>query len=142
MKFKSRKDALFTIIIYGTVMLLISLSVLELSINGPVRENIWIFGIVLVINIVLLWIYHGTYYKIENGQLKYRSGPIRGKIRLDRIRKIEKGKTMWAGIKPATALHGLIVHYNKYDEIYISPKTNDKFIDQLMEMNSDIEVVE
>ena len=88
----------------------------------------------------LLWIFFDTKYELTKSHLKYKSGPIRGKIDIYSIRKIIKGKTLWAGLKPATAKNGLIIKYNKYDEIYISPKTNDTFIAKILEFNLEIEI--
>lgn len=45
---------------------------------------------------------------------------------------------MWTGLKPATARNGLIIKYNKFDEIYISPETNDTFVDKILELNGNI----
>lgn len=75
--------------------------------------------------ILILWIYFDTFYKIENNVLIYRSGFLRGKIEITHIKEIQKGKTMWSGVKPALASNGLIIKFNKYDEIYIAPENND-----------------
>ena len=77
----------------------------------------------------------------ENG-LIYKSGPIIGKISVDRITEIIKGKTLWAGLKPATSRKGLIVKYDKYNEVYISPKTNESFIKKILELNGQIKITE
>lgn len=47
---------------------------------------------------------------------------IRGKIEIVGIKEIIIGKSLWSGFKPATAKNGLIIKYDKYNEIYISPK--------------------
>ncbi|WP_052158386.1 PH domain-containing protein [Lacinutrix jangbogonensis] len=82
--------------------------------------------------------FFGTEYEITQSELKYKSGPFHGKIELEQIREIIKGKTMWSGMKPATAKNGLIIKYGKYDEIYISPITNDTFVRKILELNNDI----
>ena len=56
---------------------------------------------------------------------------IKGKIEIKEIREVIKGKTLWVGLKPATARKGLIIKYGKFDEIYMSPQTNDEFINRL-----------
>ncbi len=77
----------------------------------------------------------------ENGLL-YKSGPFNGKISIDRITEIVKGKTLWVGFRPATSRKGLIVKYDKYNEIYISPKTNESFIEKILELNGKIKITE
>ena len=56
------------------------------------------------------------------------------------IREIAKGKTMYAGLKPATASKGLIIKFGKYDEIYISPATNELFVSEILKRNPEIVV--
>jgi len=67
---------------------------------------------------------------------------FRGKIAIDAIREVEKGATMWSGLRPALARKGIVVKYNKYDEIYFSPDTNDTFIQALLDIKGDILVIE
>jgi hypothetical protein len=89
----------------------------------------------LIVSVFLLWILHGTKYTISKSHLIYNCGPISGKIKLQDIKKIEKEKTLWSGLRPATARNGLIIHFSKYDEIYISPKTNETFLKKLLELH-------
>lgn len=142
MKFQSKKDILFNSVIIGTVGLLIWILVMALS-NG-VSGQINFMAIFFTLGLIgfLLWIYFGTSYSITNHSLTYRSGPIRGKIEIEKIKEIIKGKTLWVGLKPATSAKGLIIKYGSYDEIYISPKTKDLFIEKLLELKSDIKITE
>lgn len=92
--------------------------------------------------IILFWIYFDTYYKIENNQLIYHSGFLRGNIEIMYIKEIKKSKTMWSGLKPALAKNGLIIKFNTYDEIYIAPENNHELIADLLKVNSKINVTE
>jgi hypothetical protein len=140
MKFSSRKSVLFTILIFGTAVFLIGFSVFGLAFNRIGKTDSWMVIPFLIIAALLLWIYFGTYYQVTETELIYRSGPLRGKIPLNEIREIVKGKTLYAGIKPATAGKGLIIKFGKYDEIYISPDSNDSFILEIGKRNREIVV--
>ena len=94
----------------------------------------------LVVASFLIWLGLGTNYELTKTELKYKSGPIKGKIEIDKIHEIIKGKTLWSGLKPATARNGLIVKYEKYNEIYISPETNNSFIKKILELNNKIKI--
>jgi len=87
-----------------------------------------------------LWSYYGTYYELTQTFLKYNCGPIKGKIQIKEIREVIKEKTLWVGLKPATARKGLIIKYGKFDEIYISPETNDEFINSLLKLNDAVKI--
>ena len=51
-----------------------------------------------------------------------------------------KGKTMWVGLKPALATGGIIIKYNRFDDIYLAPKNNEELIEDLLKLNRDIVV--
>ncbi|WP_235941908.1 PH domain-containing protein [Pontibacter fetidus] len=90
---------------------------------------------------LLLWVFLSTWYQIANGKLKYKSGFLWGEINISDIRQLIVGETMWAGLKPALASKGIIVKYNRYDEIYIAPENNLELIEDLRSLNPTIEVI-
>ena len=83
-----------------------------------------------------------THYIIADSHVIYKCGFINGKIKISSIHEIIKGKTMYVGFKPALATNGLIIKYNKFDDIYISPNTNDTFIEAILKIKSDIKITE
>lgn len=140
MKFKSKKDTLFTILILIVNTFLIGILISILG-NGTMgTHKYWAGLLILSIVFLLFWLHFGTNYELSENGLVYRSGPFKGKISLNRINEIVKGKTLWVGFKPATSRKGLIVKYDKYNEIYISPKTNESFIEKLLELNGKIKI--
>lgn len=90
--------------------------------------------------VLITWAYFGTVYKIEENHLMYRSAFLRGKIAIQEIKEIQKGKTMWSVVKPAIARKGLIIKYGKYEEIYIAPESNDEMVADLLKINPEIKV--
>ena len=141
MKFQSNKGAFFTIILFGSLSIFSWIGV-ELLMANFDWISLFVFVLLLLTTGLLLWIYFDTSYKLNQEEFSYRSGPFRGKIEINRINEVIKGKTMWAGLKPATAQKGLIIKYDKYNEIYISPRTNDLFIETLLDLNSEIRITE
>jgi ABC-type antimicrobial peptide transport system permease subunit len=139
-KFKSTKDVLFQALILGIVGGCISLIVSVGLATGLDKSSYVTISLLLLVCAFLLWSYYGTYYELTQKQIKYNCGPIKGKIEIKEIREVIKGKTLWVGLKPATARKGLIIKYGKFDEIYISPQTNDEFINRLLELNDAIKI--
>lgn len=88
----------------------------------------------------LLWLWYGTSYRIDDTYVHYRSGPFRGKITINTVREVQRDVTLWVGFRPALARKGIIVKYNKYDEIYFSPDNNDAFISALRKVSAEIAV--
>ena len=103
MKFFSRKDILFTSIITLICLLLVMIMTFILFNSQIGVAQLFSLTIISLVVLFLLWIFFDTKYELTKSHLKYKSGPIRGKIDIYSIRKIIKGKTVWAGLKPATA---------------------------------------
>lgn len=64
------------------------------------------------------------------------------KVNIETIRKIEYNHTIFVGTttKLGWDTKGLIVHYNKYDDFFISPANKEQFIAELQKINSNIEI--
>ena len=139
-KFKSKKDVFFQALILGIVGGCISLIVSVGLATGLDKSSYVTISLLLLVSAFLLWSYYGTYYELTQKQIKYNCGLIKGKIEIKEVRGVVKGKTLWVGLKPATARKGLIIKYGKFDEIYISPQTNDEFINRLLELNDAIKI--
>ncbi|MDG1374171.1 MAG: PH domain-containing protein [Flavobacteriaceae bacterium] len=140
LKFKSKKDFLFQLIILGIVGFCMNIVVLEGMGSGLDKWSFININILLLVCGFLLWLYYGTYYELTQTHLKYNCGPIKGNIEIKEIREIIKDKTLWVGLKPATARKGLIIKFGKYDEVYISPEKNDEFINHILELNDAIKI--
>jgi hypothetical protein len=107
-----------------------------IAVFSIITENdysvIWPFSFVLFVLIILFYlIIKTTYFVFEENQLVCRSLFFKRSIPYLAIRKIEKQKGLYAGLKFSTAWKGLIVHYNKYDELLISPEREEEFVIEL-----------
>jgi len=136
--YKSKRGSLISIPVIGFILLPIIIFFLD---KKNLMENPLLLLILFLPIILLLWIYFDTYYVIDGQKLKYHSAFIKGEIKISNIREIVKGQTTWVGIKPALARNGLIIKFNKFDEIYISPISNDMMISDLIEVNPNIKII-
>ncbi len=104
-------------------------------INGDVLGYL---GIVLIIAIIV-FSSKTTRYIINDTQLVIKCMFIvNEKIDIEKIRKIEKTSSILSS--PALSMDRIAVKYNKFDEIYISPKEKQLFVDELLLINPTIEV--
>jgi hypothetical protein len=136
--YKSSRKGAINYLLIGAIALPIVIFLLD---KETFTKNPYILLPLLGILIQILWIYFDTSYKIVNDELLYFSGFVRGKIKIANIREIAKGKTMWSGMKPALSGKGLIIKYNRFDRIYISPEDNDEVTKHLLKINPDIRIV-
>ncbi len=108
------------------------------------EPSIYIFNaIVILIVIALIWILLDTKYILKENKIFYNSGPFRGTITIENIRKIEhhSGIIVPVTFKPALNTKGLIIHYNIFDDIYISPKQEVLFLEELLKVNPNIAII-
>ncbi|MEE4116676.1 MAG: PH domain-containing protein [Marinilabiliaceae bacterium] len=141
MKFGSKKDILISVLFAVINAFLIWILISGLAAGKTERNEYWALALVLAVVALLFWFYFGTSYRLsEEEGLVYRSGPFHGKISLHRITEIVEGKTPWVGFRPATSRRGLLIKYDKYNEIYISPKSNEDFITKILELKSEIKI--
>lgn len=138
--FKSRQDHLMNAMTIGLLLSIVVMMIITLNTEQVTFiEFVSIIGVPTVFMAILLL--PRPRYTIDRQYFSYRAGIFRGKIAIDKIHKIEVGKILWVGFKPAAARKGLIIHYNSYEEIYISPDGNDDFVNELLQYNPDIKIV-
>ena len=141
MKFKSEKNIWLVSFLYLIVLVLTYAIASKLIFEDINFETIIMSIIIFVSDIFILGALLFTHYEIKGNILYWRSGILKGKINIDTINTIEKRKKgMYSGLKPALSEKGLIIKYNKYDEIYISPKTNESFINRILGVNKNVEI--
>lgn len=110
-------------------------------------DNVTAFYVVIGINTIVLgfltWIILQTKYTLDSKNIIYKSGPFKGTININSIKKIEFHKgifvpTIW---KPALSHIGLIITYNNYDDIYISPENRTEFVQKITALNPNINLI-
>ena len=103
-------------------------------------EGDWLgyLGIVLIAAIIIFFS-KTTQYIINDTQLIIKCMFIvNEKIDIEKIKKIEKTSSILSS--PALSLDRIAIKYNKFDEIYISPKEKQLFVNELLLINPNIEV--
>ena len=101
-------------------------------------EWIGLLGLTGVVGFILI-LSKTTQYIINENQLVVKSTWIvNERIDISKITKIEKSNSILSS--PALSLDRLLVRYNKYDEVLISPKEKIEFINELLKINPAIEI--
>jgi len=141
--FQSSKNYYMISFLWLIVILLLATPFLAEEETDDTSEKLIASAIIYLVTGMLIWMLLDTNYKIRNEQLFYCSGPLRGKIEIANIRKVEHWNKWYVTsfIKPALGNDGFIIHYNKFDDIFISPKNKEDFIAALRKINPEIEVV-
>lgn len=139
-KFTSERSWLVGSIIWGAVLLLLVLLAREFWTSGFTVSTGVVCLLQLAVLGLLLWFWFGTRYTLDGSTLFYTAGPVHGSIDVHRITRIKTSQRLWSGLRPALGFHGVVVCYNRWDEIYLSPKDKERFIAQLRAVNEAIVV--
>ena len=131
--FASKVDAWLAALLLGSVLLVI----VAVASAWP-RAASPAMAAVLIATLVLgaglpLWIVAATGYRVEGGDLLIRSGPMRWRIAVDDIRKIEPSRS-WLS-SPALSLDRLCIHHGRAGRVLVSPRHKDAFVQALLRQN-------
>ncbi|MQP25733.1 hypothetical protein GFJ94_11730 [Flavobacterium sp. LMO8] len=141
MQYKSEK----TIFIYFVFGILISVFGIMIFAYTTEKDPIGVLfgmGIIGLLTGFLLHSFFNTNYTIYKTELKYQCGVIKGEIPIQKIRKIEYNNSIFVAItlKLGWSHKGLIIHYNQFDDVFISPKNRDQFTLELTQLNPNITI--
>lgn len=136
--YKAKKGRLIKGILLAMLVLPLAYGLLD---PKPMEEKLRRIIPLTAPALLIIWPYVDTRYQIRGHTFYYKSGYIKGDIDIGSIRTILNGKTRWVGVKPALATGGLIVKYNRYDDVYIAPEDSDALIADLLTINPDIKVI-
>lgn len=134
MKFRAKKDLTYRVIVGGSVLLFLGLSIglffpiydeagLAASLTFSLVCGIFAFGI--------LWFWYRTFYVMTDEELIISVGPFKRRIELETIRKIEKTKTPIASA--ALSKERYFLYYGVYDFTMIAPENIDEFVKAINE---------
>lgn len=133
MLFRAKKDYTFLIVFLFVLLLYSGISLFTIIYEDD-YSVIWVFLIVLTfLALLFISIYKTTYFRLDQHNLFCKSLIFKKEIPYSAIKKVEKQQGIYAGVKFSTAWKGIIVHYNKYDELLISPENEEIFIAKIHE---------
>ncbi len=130
LNFKSKKDIWLAVSIWGVIILMFFMMITE--------QNIVVYIVGILNNALLLWLWFGTSYKIDDENLIVKNGPFKSTIDIKSIKKLRATKTLLAG--PALSIDRIEIQYKRYDSVIVSPKEKNKFIESLLSKNKSIKV--
>ncbi|WP_026908367.1 PH domain-containing protein [Paucisalibacillus globulus] len=130
MYFPSKKDTWLAIIVWGLTFLIGWQMIIYNSVIGYIISSL-IIG-------MLLWLWFGTGYKIEEGRIKIKYGPFSSIVKIDQITRMKATKSPLSA--PALSIDRIEILHGKYNSAIISPKDVDNFIKILLTKNQDIQI--
>ncbi len=141
MTFKSKIDWFFKIVLIVLPILATIGFISVLNDNETSKNEAYLF--IFVISILFLFILSitlKTHYIFDPTTLICRSGFIKKQIEYSEIKKVTTNTTLFVGLKLSLSIKGIVVQYGKYEEIFISPLEQEKFLEILKEKNPTISI--
>lgn len=98
--------------------------------------------LILLLSVLITVTFFTTYYEIQESLLIVTMFFYKTKIKISEIKTIKYSNSIIKTnfYKPGFHHRGIEIVYHKYDDIFISPKNRDQFIEQLIEQNPTIEI--
>lgn len=129
--------------VYGSLFLGISLLFVGIAITSyfdtPFSGWLLLLLILLSVNSVLLISFFFIKIRIEGEELVVNVIFDVFRVSIFKITKIRIGETMWSGFnKCGTSVGGLIIFSKFKNDLYITPKNQDDFLKELLEINRHI----
>ena len=122
-KFRSAIDRWYYLL--AIVLPLVLIFLMVSSIESAPLEILIVLGISVLIALLLPILLFTTYYIIDSGKLKIRSGPFFRIIRLCDIKAVRPSHSTLAS--PALSFNRLEIHYGKNKSVLVSPKDIEGF---------------
>jgi len=103
-------------------------------------EKVWLgLALIFLISAFIAHMFLTTYYKIDNITLLVKCGFFFDRsFSIYTIKEIKETKNFISS--PAASLDRLLITYNKYDTVVVSPKEKSAFISHLTRINPNIKV--
>ena len=112
---------------------------IEVIDNQSYESLLILYSISLLLGILFIVIQRSTFYEIRDKEvLICKILFFKKQIPIKTIRKIERANGLYVGWKMNTSWKCLVVHYNKYDELLISPEKESEFIREITQLNTSI----
>ena len=140
MKIRSRRDNFFRVLIFGAIFICLAPMWFVYQRDGMTTEFLISSIVIMAMAGLLLWVWHHTYYNLNETHIVYHSGPFKGKIQIDKIQQITINKTSFIGLKFGLARNGMIIASSTHMDLYITPTQPQDFVKKLMEVNPEIEI--
>ncbi len=141
MVFKPKKDWFFPVVLLFVGVIYSAVAVYVLI---EEEDHSSIFGLGLVFFLLMLLflvIQKTTSYRIDNeDKLICKMLFLKKTISISTIKCIEDSNGLYVGWKMNTSWKCLVVKYNKYDELLISPAEESEFIKTILKLNPTIHV--
>lgn len=145
--YTSKRDVTMTVIYWSSILLTFICFFLPIIL---IDEKSWLnIFVVSAIGsatlILMLDLWFRTYYWFENDHLHLRIGVFKYQIALKTIRSAHHNVPLQhvsSLIKTSWTLRALVLKYNKFDELALSPAEHEAFIDELLSLKPDVEVFE
>ena len=103
-------------------------------VDGILSKEYILSAVFIVLLVLFYFLAKSIQYKIDGENLVI----WRTKIPIQSIHKVYRTRMPLSS--PALSLDRIAIVYNKYDEIFISPKEREEFIKELLKVNPTIEV--
>jgi hypothetical protein len=123
--FRSRIDPLLVALIVIPIVGVAAV-VVQQGVSRGESPNIMVFVSLAASLGVFAWLAATTSYRFTDQELVVRSGPLRYRVPLAKIRRVTRSRSLLSA--PAMSMRRLEIAYNTHDTVLISPNDEAEFL--------------
>jgi len=139
MIFNSKRDWFLSLVWLFVFFIYSLIGLIEVVLNQSYESLLILYSISLLLGFLFIVIQRSTFFELKNKEVLFcKMLFFKKQIPIKNIRKIERANGLYVGWKMNTSWKCLVVHYNKYDELLISPEKEVEFITELTRLNTSI----
>lgn len=136
--YTSKRDWVYGSLFFGISLLFVGIAIASYF-DTPFSGWLLLLLILLSVNSVLLISFFFIKIRIEGEELVVNVIFDVFRVSIFKITKIRIGETMWSGFnKCGTSVGGLIIFSKFKNDLYITPKNQNEFLKELLEINRHI----
>ncbi len=142
------REVFKTHISFGSYIWGVAMTIFIVMLSYEGLEKGLYLGTLLLFGIFAITWYFTFFYKrywIEGDKLFIKTVFGTKSVDITSIRKLETDKVDWFGTMRLTILRpyrkGLVLHYNKIDDIFVDPESPTEFIEKLKQIAPNIDVI-
>ena len=139
MKFKGKQDLWLTMLLWGSVLFGLVLTIMSVVHEGPSLILNVVLGSMVFLTLFIAWIYLENYVLLEARYLYVRFGPFRVKIYYEDLTKVEETGLILSSL--ALSLDRLALYKNGHFSTLISVKDKERFLKCLEAKSKQTEII-
>lgn len=125
-RFESKRDLWIVAILWGALLTMVAVPIYAIGLRPSLFEFLFVCALTVPFAVLILKILYGTYYVVDGETLVVRSGPLRWRVPLAKIKSVKRTHSFLSS--PALSMDRLRIRYGHGRMLMVSPEDQRAFL--------------